>query len=247
MAIEDKIVGEVQGRKVLLSEVVSTIQAMGEQGKALRNEEGMKQIGEELLNQELLYLDAVEKKLEEEEEFQTSLKEMKENLLKQYAMQKVLSGAEATDEELQTYFDAHADRYQSVRMRASHILVATEEEAAALLEKIRGGLSFEEAAKAHSSCPSKEKGGDLGSFRQGQMVPEFEEAALRAPIGEVTGPVQTQFGYHLIVVNEREEETRTFDDVKQEVRSQYGMLKQQERYLRLVQELREKYKPEFYM
>lgn len=85
-------------------------------------------------------------------------------------------------------------------VRARHILVETEDEAWAIKSKITEGTSFEELAKVYSKCPSKEKGGDLGYFVRGQMVPEFENAAFSTPIGEVSDPVKTRFGWHLIKV-----------------------------------------------
>ena len=81
---------------------------------------------------------------------------------------------------------------------ASHILVKQEHEAQDLLKKIQGGESFEELAKKFSLCPSGKSGGALGTFGKGQMVAPFEQAAFALKAGEVSGPVRTQFGYHLI-------------------------------------------------
>ncbi|CDE88224.1 TPA: peptidylprolyl isomerase [Candidatus Gastranaerophilales bacterium HUM_20] len=84
-------------------------------------------------------------------------------------------------------------------VRASHILVKTEDEAKSLLEEIRAGKSFAEAAEEVSLCPSGQNGGDLGFFGRGMMVKPFEDAAFSMEnIGEVSEPVQTQFGWHLI-------------------------------------------------
>ena len=86
-------------------------------------------------------------------------------------------------------------------MRASHILVSSEPEAKRLLGEITSGkMSFEEAAKSFSLCPSKKQGGDLGNFEKGQMVKPFEDACLKGKKGDVVGPVKTQFGFHLIKV-----------------------------------------------
>ena len=82
-------------------------------------------------------------------------------------------------------------------MKASHILVATKEQAESILAEANA-LNFASLAQAHSSCPSKARGGDLGDFGPGQMVKPFEDATLATPIGEISQPVQTHFGYHLI-------------------------------------------------
>lgn len=84
------------------------------------------------------------------------------------------------------------------QFRASHILVSSSEEAENLKKEIVGGKSFASVAKAHSQCPSAEEGGDLGWFEKGMMVKPFEDAVLALKVDEVSGPVRTQFGYHLI-------------------------------------------------
>lgn len=90
--------------------------------------------------------------------------------------------------------------------KASHILVKDEATANDLLEKVRGGADFAELAKEHSTCPSGKKGGDLGTFSQGQMVKPFDNVIFdpATELGTVYGPVHTQFGEHLIVVYERD-------------------------------------------
>lgn len=85
-------------------------------------------------------------------------------------------------------------------VRAKHILVDTEEQAWALKSRATEGEDFDELAKQYSKCPSKEKGGDLGYFNRGQMVPEFETAAFETPIGSISDPVKTRFGWHIIKV-----------------------------------------------
>ena len=87
---------------------------------------------------------------------------------------------------------------------ARHILVSTEEECNNLKQQITDGSDFAELAAAHSQCPSGQRGGDLGSFSPGQMVPEFDTVVFNEAVGEVHGPVKTQFGYHLVEVTSRE-------------------------------------------
>ncbi len=86
---------------------------------------------------------------------------------------------------------------------ARHILVDTEAKCVELKQQIENGDDFAEVAKQHSNCPSGKKGGELGTFGRGQMVPEFDEVVFSAPIGDVQGPVKTQFGYHLLEVTDR--------------------------------------------
>lgn len=86
---------------------------------------------------------------------------------------------------------------------ARHILVATMDEANQLKEQIENGADFADIALKHSQCPSGRKGGDLGRFGRGQMVPEFDQAVFTGDVGVLYGPIQTQFGYHLLEVTSR--------------------------------------------
>lgn len=89
------------------------------------------------------------------------------------------------------------------RATARHILVASLEACEALKTRIEAGEDFAACAKENSQCPSGQRGGDLGEFGPGQMVPEFDEAVFNGEIGKVLGPIKTQFGYHLLEVTSR--------------------------------------------
>jgi len=88
-------------------------------------------------------------------------------------------------------------------IRASHILVKKRKEALRILDRIYSGEPFEDIARQVSLCPSKENGGDLGFFDKGQMVKEFEDACFGAEVGEIVGPVKTDFGYHIIKITDK--------------------------------------------
>ncbi|TXH91776.1 MAG: peptidylprolyl isomerase [Pseudomonas sp.] len=91
------------------------------------------------------------------------------------------------------------------RATARHILVSSEAKCNELKAAIEGGADFAQLAKEHSTCPSNRDGGNLGSFGRGQMVREFDQVVFSAPVGEVQGPVKTQFGYHLVEVTARQD------------------------------------------
>lgn len=86
---------------------------------------------------------------------------------------------------------------------ARHILVDSEDKCLEIKKEIEGGADFAELAKKHSTCPSGQRGGDLGSFGPGQMVKEFDTVVFNEAVGEVHGPVKTQFGFHLLEVTSR--------------------------------------------
>jgi peptidyl-prolyl cis-trans isomerase C len=111
------------------------------------------------------------------------------------------------------YRPKRVNRYSSARsnpmsptsseVRASHLLVESQKMAEECRAAILAGSSFESVAKKVSKCPSGARGGDLGYFGRGQMVPQFEKVAFELPVGELSQPVQTQFGWHLITVTDR--------------------------------------------
>ena len=136
----------------------------------------------------------------------------------------------ATEEECQAYYNANQERFkQGESARASHILfpLGTGDELAATLARAKAAgvletlqanpAQFAELAREHSTCPSGKQGGDLGQFGRGQMVPEFEQAVFSTAAGDITPTlVETQFGYHIIQVNERIEGGQiAFDDIKE--------------------------------
>lgn len=130
-----------------------------------------------------------------------------------------IAETEVTDEAIQAAYD---ETYGSVapekEFNASHILVATEEEAAALVEELNGGADFAELAREKSTGPSGPNGGNLGWFGAGMMVQPFEEAVMALEVGQVSAPVQTQFGWHVIILNEtRDKAVPSLDEVRQEI------------------------------
>ena len=157
--------------------------------------------------------------------------------------------AEGADEEaaaaaLKEFFENNKQRYaKPATVSAKHILTDSEEKCNDILEKITSGeKEFEEAAKEFSTCPSGAQGGDLGEFGRGNMVKEFEEAAFAAEVGHVVGPVQTQFGYHLIKVEQKNDAKEAdFEEVKEQIKAEALKQKQDKAYSDKVNELKAKY------
>ena len=142
------------------------------------------------------------------------------------------------------FYNAHPDSFKKPEtVSAKHILVAEEEECMKVLEAIQNGeKTFEDSAKECSTCPSGQEGGDLGEFGRGQMVKEFEDAAFAAEVGAIVGPVKTQFGYHLIKVEEKNEPiVMAYEEVKEQIKKSLLQQKQQQAYTAKIAELKEKY------
>lgn len=241
--MENKVLAVVDGRNVTETDLNFLVQSMGQNAAHFQGEAGRKQLIEELIMQELLYSDALDKNYDKDAEFIQAVEHMQKTLLKQFALNKLLSTIEVTDEEAAAYFNTHKDMFKAPETaRASHILVPTLEEAEKIAEEIKGGLDFAEAATRYSTCPSSAKGGDLGEFSRGRMVPEFENAAFEMDVDSVSAPVQTQFGYHLIkLISKNETEIPEFEAVKVNVKQQLGGIKQGEVYTSTQEALKGKY------
>jgi len=135
---------------------------------------------------------------------------VKDQLLLEAVQRAIAGPIELSEEDISTYFDENRQQYETEeRIQASHILVETQEEAQQILEELSSGSDFRIIARERSIDPgSGPAGGDLGWFGRGQMVAPFEQAALALEVGEISGIVETDFGYHIILLTGHEEESR---------------------------------------
>lgn len=157
---------------------------------------------------------------------------LREQLIINNLKEKLTSNIKVGDEEVKKYFDSNKDMFKlpSPEIRASHILVSTKEEADKVLAEIKAGKDFAELAKKYSKdTATKDKGGDLGYFGKGKMVPEFEKAAFALRPGQVSEPVKTSYGYHIIKVT-GERSSLSFDDVKDYIKSNLESNKKDEEF-----------------
>ena len=159
----------------------------------------------------------------------------------EYAISKCVESVRVTEDDVRGYYDTHkAEMMDEETVNASHILVDSEDKANEILAAINAGeITFEDAAKAHSSCPSSQQGGNLGDFGRGQMVPEFDSACFEMAEGEVRGPVKTQFGYHIIRLNKKNEaQALSYNDVHAQLYEQLTRDKQQAAYQSKINQLK---------
>lgn len=199
---------------------------------------------EQFINHHLFAELGAELRLDETEDFIAIMENAKRDVLAQMAMAVSLKDIEVTEEEAEEYYKNHRDEFKvPPTVRAKHILTAEEETCKDVLVQIeKGEKTFEEAAQEVSTCPSGQAGGDLGEFGRGQMVKEFEDAAFEAEVGKICGPVKTQFGYHLIKVEEKKEAfVSPFETVKASITKKLLQEKQNAKYAAKVAELKEKY------
>ncbi len=235
------VLANVGGKPITAQDVDRFLAAMGPQGQAYNNPPGRAAILEQLIAQRLFLLDAQRNLFERDPAFKEQLAAVKEQLLMEYAIAKCVDSIKVSDDEVKAYYEAHKDELQAGEtVNASHILVDSAERANELLTAIQSGeITFEDAARENSSCPSSAQGGSLGDFERGQMVPEFDQAVFDMAEGEVRGPVQTQFGYHLIRLNKKQgAQPLDYQAIKNELQAQVLRERQQAAYQSKINQLK---------
>lgn len=240
--MENKILATVNGNAITENDLNGAMARFPQENQAFfATEQGKSQLLEQLISFELVYKYAQDENLSETEEYKSQLEILKKDLLIQAAVKSILDTVTVSEEEIKSFYENNPEMFKGQEsVRAKHILVDSEEKAEEIKAAIDGGLSFEEAAKENSSCPSSSQGGDLGFFTRGRMVPEFEEAAFALEVGEVSEPVKTQFGYHLIKVEEKTAEvTRSFEEVKDQLQMNLVSQKQNTTYMNFINKLKQ--------
>ena len=238
----DKILAKVGALTVTEKEVDEFLAELGQRGQGYNTPEGRKASREQIVSSKLLLLDARHNLLETEPEFKAELAKLRENLLINYAGNKVLASVKVNEEDVKKYYEDNLDRFQQgATVNADHILVDSEEKALEILAKIESGeMTFGDAAKQYSSCPSGQRGGNLGDFGRGQMVPEFDKAVFELEEGEITKtPVQTQFGYHLIKLNSKSDSAvMPYEEIAPQLTEMVLNEKRREAYERKINQLK---------
>ncbi len=216
-ATADTVVATVNGTDITIGHMIAVRETLPEQYQALPDD---------------VLFDGILDQLVQQTALQQSLGDVSkrdalivENAARQHlsgvALQQVVDTS-VTDAAIQAAYDARfADAAPSTEYNAAHILVDSEEKAIALKAELDAGADFAELARANSSDGAAANGGDLGWFGVGMMVKPFEDAVLAAEVGKVTGPIQTDFGWHLLIVKEtRVAAQPTIDDLRDELASE---------------------------
>jgi peptidyl-prolyl cis-trans isomerase C len=222
---EGPVIAEVDGNPITEGDFIKEISRVPEWAREqFKDDEGKKEFIDELVKRELIYQHAQKMKLDNDADYLSKVEEFKKMTLVSIVLKKEVEEKSAMDDsEVKAFFDQNADKFTiGTKIKASHILVGTEEEAKNVTEKLNKGEKFEKLAKELSKdTGSAPKGGDLGYFGRGQMVPEFEQAALSLKPGEVSAPVKTRFGFHVIkLVDIKKGEPANFDQSKDSIKKQ---------------------------
>lgn len=199
----DTVIASVNGTEITLGHVIVLRNQLPQEYQGLPDEVLFEGIIAQLVEQTLL-ADSVEANTGEiPREVELSLDNERRALYAAVQIEEV-AGRDISDEAIQTaYNEQYADLPAEPEFNASHILVETEEEALAIIETLNGGADFAELAKEKSTGPSGPNGGELGWFGLGMMVEPFEEAVVDMEAGAISAPVNTQFGWHVLKLNEK--------------------------------------------
>ena len=199
---------------------------------------------DELVNRELLLLGAAKLGLEKDADVIKNIKEAREQILiSKFVQEEVDKKVEVniTDDEAKSYYEKRKEEFfVPERIKASHILVEDESKAKGILARLSQGGDFAAIAKENSICPSKERGGDLGFFSAGQMLPEFEKAVFNLKPGQLSGVVKTAAGFHIIKVTDRQPSRQlAYEDVERRIKSVVARERMKEKFDELIAVLKQ--------
>ncbi len=213
------VLATVDGAEITLGQVVAAASRMAGQQGAMPDDAMLESILQQMVDQALLARTVSSSVEDDPLAVTVELENGRRGLLAGSAIEDMLAEPVPEEELRAAYDESIAALEPTVEYSAAHILVATEDEAKAVAERLEAGESFADLAGELSLDPgSGAQGGDLGWFSLGQMVPEFEQAVVSAEPGEVTAPVESQFGWHLILVNEtRDVPPPAFEDVRGDI------------------------------
>ncbi|MDR1875213.1 MAG: peptidyl-prolyl cis-trans isomerase [Synergistaceae bacterium] len=247
----DRVLARVEGQEIRERDIDQVIQMAGPQGAMYDNEQGRKAILDELVAARLFALSGVKQGLDKTPAVTEAIANFTGQVVARAAIEKIMQDIVVPDDEAKKFYDGNPDQFATPEeIRVRHILVSDDVTSADTIRQVQaalsGGTSFDRVAQERSICPSAPQGGDLGFFSRGQMVPEFEAVAftLKNP-GDVSDPVQTSFGWHIIRLEERRpESTLAYDDVKPQIIQYLASDRRMQRYQETLEALKKEYKTE---
>jgi len=227
----DTVIARVNGIDINQSDLALAEEDVGAEMQGSPPDAKREQLIAYLADVIMVTQEAEKKKIAENPDFKRRLAFLRNKLLMGFELQEEAKAAVSENGMQQTYRDAVKSMAGQEEVRARHILVESEDEAKTILTELKGGADFATLAKEKSKDPGAAQGGDLGYFSKEQMVPEFADVAFKMYAGQLSNPVKTQFGWHIIKVEDkRVREAPEFDKVKDQIES-YMMRKAQTDYV----------------
>lgn len=219
-AADDPVVATVNGQNIHRSQVADAYSRLPAQYQQVPIEQIFPALLDSMIDAKLAAIQAVKDKVHETEQFKAELAAFRERLLGSTLIQNAVEAQVTAKAVSDRYSQVVKDLAGQVEVHARHILLKTEDEAKAVIKDLAGGADFADMAKKKSTGPSGPNGGDLGFFGKGQMVPEFEKAAFAMDKGGVSKtPVKTQFGWHVIKVEDkRAQKAPSLEEMEPQIR-----------------------------
>ena len=238
---EGQVLAEVNGGSITTGDFNRELKNLPEYLKAMADTpEGRKEMLDTMVIRELILQQATKDGLDKSADIEEKMKDLKKRLIvESFLKKKVETESQVSDADLQKFYEQNKEKFKTgEQIRASHILVKTETEAKDILAKIKAGGNFEELAKKNSVDSSAAKGGDLGWFGKGSMVPVFEKAALALKEGQVSDVVKSDFGFHIIkLTGKRPAGIRPLEEVKDQIKGAIMPTKQQEVFQKIKEDV----------
>ncbi len=245
-AVAGKVLAEVNGKKITTDDIAPILAQSGVSFEQLPPQI-RQQVVDQAIERELLKEKALKSGIERSSEYKKALQKLKEDLALEMWMRKKFDEISVSDSEAKAFYNKNREKFKQPEMvHARHILVKSESEARQIIDELKKTpksqlkQKFIELAKKKSIGPSAQRGGDLGFFKRGQMVKPFSDAAFSLRPGDFTKtPVKTQFGYHVIYVEEKKSaQTVPFEKVKEQIKQQLKMQKFQQEMQKEAQRLK---------
>ncbi len=243
----DQVVARVNQTDITLDTFQSRLKTLEEERGPIAPPQ-RSQLLHALVREEVLTQAAITDHLDEDAAVKAKLEVARRQvLIEELLRRKAASLPRMTDEDLRKVYEENKPLFTKETVRVSHIMVKTEAEAEAIRKELEAGKDFAELAKAKSQdAGSAEKGGDLGELSRGQTVSEFEDAAFALKDGELSGIVKTQYGYHILKGGPRATTTQTFEEVKDQLRTQQQQQRERSGVMAYIGELEKQAKVEVF-
>ncbi len=246
MTDDDKVLAKVSSKTITVGEFKSKIEKVPGYYSNIVDKNKKKYLDEVILEM-LLYEDGIRRGLDRKKEVQEVLNEAKKKIVvARYVKEEVDDKIKVPEEDIKKFYDLHREEFKTPALwRASHILVANENEAKDILAQLSAGGNFEELARKHSMDATASRGGDVGYFREGQIIPDFEKVATSLKVGQMSGIVHTQFGYHIIKLTDKKDPAvESYEKARKVIESELKKNKRGELFNTMVANLKKRYSVE---
>jgi peptidyl-prolyl cis-trans isomerase C len=248
----EKVLARIETHEIKERDIDQVIEMLGPQGAMYDNEQGRSVILEELVASRLFSLSGAKAGLDQTPEFKASVEHVVQQTLARATVENLMKDIAVSEEEIEKFYNDNPAQFTTPEeIRVRHILVSDDvtssDKIASILKDLDKGVSFDALAVDQSICPSAPQGGDLGFFGKGRMVPEFEEAAfaLREP-GDISDPVMSSFGWHIIKLEEkRPSSTAPYDEVKPQILQYLENEKKAQKYRDALEELKKEFRVDY--